>query len=158
MFLADEIEALIALGQLDRAARLVDMLDEAGTRLQRDWALVQAGRCRALLLGARGDLDRAAQAAHEALTVGENCELRLELARTLLVAGQTDCRRRRKGAARELLEQALKGSRGSTSSWCTRCRTTWPTIGRSGGRSTSRSSRRCSPRVVAVTRSNSSCG
>jgi len=40
-----------------------------------------------------------------------------------------------------------RGSR-STSWRCTTCRTAWPTMRRSGGGSTSRSWRRCSPRVV----------
>ncbi|MCW2631129.1 MAG: ATPase,transcriptional regulator, luxR family, partial [Pseudonocardia sp.] len=106
MFLADEIEALIILGELDRAARLVDMLHEAGVRLKRSWVLVQAGRCRALLRAARGDVDRAAQAAYQALADGGDLELRLELGRTLLVAGQIERRRRRKHEARGLLEHA----------------------------------------------------
>jgi DNA-binding CsgD family transcriptional regulator len=108
MFLADEIEALITLGDIPRAERLIDMLEEAATAVQRGWALVQAGRCRALLLAARGDLDRAAQVAHEALAVGEDLQLRLELARTFLVAGQIERRRRRKRPARDLLERALE--------------------------------------------------
>lgn len=108
MFLAEEIEALVALGQLDRAERLTGILHDAGTRLQRGWALIQAARCRALLLATRGELDRAAQAAHEGLTLGHSVELRLEVARTLLVAGQVERRRRKKHLARELLGQALK--------------------------------------------------
>jgi DNA-binding CsgD family transcriptional regulator len=107
MFLADEIEALIGLGQLERAARLIDMLHGAGTRLDRGWALLQAGRCRALLLAAGGDLDGSARAIHDALAAGEHLELRLEVARTLLVAGQVERRRRRKAQARELLARAL---------------------------------------------------
>jgi hypothetical protein len=43
MFLADEIEALIALDDVPRAERLIDMLEEAATAVQRGWALVQAG-------------------------------------------------------------------------------------------------------------------
>lgn len=108
MFLADEIEALIALGDFDRAELLTGMLHAAGMRLQRGWALAQAGRCRALLLAARGQLDQATQAAQEALSLGEHLELRLEIARTLLVAGQIERRRRRRQAARELLGQALE--------------------------------------------------
>lgn len=107
MFLADAIEALVALGQLDRAQQLIAMLEQAATRLGRGWALAQAARCRALLLAARGDLDAASPAAGAAITLGEALELRLELARTLLAAGQIERRARRKRAARELLERAL---------------------------------------------------
>jgi DNA-binding CsgD family transcriptional regulator len=108
MFLADAIEALVALCQLGRAERLTGMLDQAARRLDRGWALVQAGRCRALLLAARGDLTAASQAAGAALRRGERIELRLELARTLLAAGQIERRARKKRAARELLERALE--------------------------------------------------
>lgn len=82
MFLADAIEALIALGQVDRAGRLTTMLEQAAIRLQRGWALVQAERLRALLRAAGGDLTAAAEAAGAALRRAERLELRLELART----------------------------------------------------------------------------
>ena len=108
MFLADEIEALVALGHLERASALIDLLDQAGRRRRRAWALVQAGRGRAMLLAARGHLEHAAEAADNALAQAEGLELRLEVARTLLVAGQIERRRRRKRRARDLLQQALK--------------------------------------------------
>lgn len=123
MFLADEIEALIVLGEVERAERLTGMLHAAGKRLQRGWALAQAGRCQALLLAARGELDHAAQAAHGALLLGEHLELRLEAARTLLVAGQIERRCRRKRAARDLLGQALEIFEGSGADlWAQRAR------------------------------------
>jgi DNA-binding CsgD family transcriptional regulator len=106
-FLPDAIEAMISTAQLERAERLLTMFEESARRLSRGWAIMAAGRCRALLKSAGGDLDGASRAAAEAVTVGENLELRLELARTLLVAGQIERRRRQKLAARELLERAL---------------------------------------------------
>ena len=48
MFLTDGIEALVGLGQLDRAEHLTGMLEHAARRLRRDWALAQADRCRDL--------------------------------------------------------------------------------------------------------------
>ena len=108
MFLADAIEALVALGQQERAGRLTAMLEQAARRLQRGWALVQAGRCSALLLAARGDLTAAAAAAGAALRRAEQLELRLELARTLLTAGEIERRARRKRSACELLERAIE--------------------------------------------------
>lgn len=108
MFLADGIEALAALGQLDRAERLTAMFEEAGTRLQRGWALAQADRCHALLLAGRGDLAAAAAAAASAVRRAERLELRLELARTLLVAGEIERRGRKKRAACELLARAAE--------------------------------------------------
>jgi DNA-binding NarL/FixJ family response regulator/tetratricopeptide (TPR) repeat protein len=108
MFVADAIEALVAVGQLGRAEWLTSMLEQAAQRLDRSWALVQAGRCRALLLAAHGDLAAASQAVGAALRRGEGIELQLELARTLLAAGQIERRARKKRTARELLERALQ--------------------------------------------------
>jgi DNA-binding CsgD family transcriptional regulator len=108
IYLADEIEALIALGQLDRAERLTAILEEAGTRLERQWTLVGATRSRALLLAARGDLDAASQAASQAVELCDGLELVLEVARSLLVAGGVERRRRRKRAASDLLQQSLE--------------------------------------------------
>ena len=59
------------------------------------------------MLAAQGDLERASEAARESIHFGEQIELPLELARTLLVAGQIERRRRRKRPARDLLERAL---------------------------------------------------
>jgi len=108
MFLADGIEALVGLGQLDRAERLTRMLEHAARRLNREWALAQAGRCRALLHAARGDLSAAALAAHDACVVAERLELRLEYARTLLVAGEIERRSRRRRPACDLCARALE--------------------------------------------------
>lgn len=108
VFLADAIEALVALGKLDRASRLTTLLGQAARRLHRGWALAQAERCRALLLAARGDLAAASKAARAALRSAERLELRLEYARTLLVAGEVERRNRRKSSARDLLERALE--------------------------------------------------
>ena len=108
MFLADGIEALVGLGQLDRAERLTGMLEQAAQRQHRGWALAQAGRCRALLHAVRGDLTAAERAAREAYRSAEPLELRLEYARTLLVAGEIERRGRRKRLACDLLGQALE--------------------------------------------------
>jgi DNA-binding CsgD family transcriptional regulator len=105
-FLPDAIESLIASGELERVQSLLELFEEAATRLERGWALMAAGRCRALLHSALGRLDEAAEAAHAAVAIGEALELRLECARTLLVAGQIERRRRRKAAARALLQRA----------------------------------------------------
>lgn len=108
MFVADAIEAMVAVGELGRAERLTGMLEQAAVRLDRGWAVVQAGRCRALLLAARGDLAAASQAIATALRRCEGIELQLELARTLLVAGQIERRARKKRTACELLKRALQ--------------------------------------------------
>ena len=58
-FVPDEVEALVALGELESAERLTDRLDEQGRALDRPLALATAARCRGLIAAARGDLDGA---------------------------------------------------------------------------------------------------
>ena len=106
-YLSDHIEALIAVGRLDRADRLTTMLEEAGRRHARGWVQHQAVRCRALLLAARGELDAAAQAADEALDIGRQQEHRLDYARTLLAGAQIERRCRRRAPARQRCDLAV---------------------------------------------------
>jgi DNA-binding CsgD family transcriptional regulator len=122
-FLPDAIEAMTRTGHLDRAERLLTSFDEAAQRLDRGWARMNAGRCRALLASARGDLQAAAYAAAEATALGETVELRVEFARTLLTAGQIEWRRRRKRAAAELISRAAAIFDASGAAlWATRAR------------------------------------
>jgi DNA-binding CsgD family transcriptional regulator/tetratricopeptide (TPR) repeat protein len=108
MFLADEIEALVALGELRRADHLTDLLEETARRHHRSWALVAALRSRALLHFVEGALDAAALSADEALQYCAGLELRIEVGRTLLLAGRIARRRKQKGQARGRLEQAVE--------------------------------------------------
>lgn len=107
-FLPDALEALIMLGQLDRAEALIDTFESRARELDRAWALATAGRSRALLLAARGDLDGAATALKWALGEHQRLEMPFELARTLLVQGQVRRRRREKRLARESLARSLQ--------------------------------------------------
>ena len=106
-FLPDALEALIALGELDRADRLVERFERRGRKLDRGWVVASAARCRGLLLAARGDLDGAEAALEQALAEHERLELGVALARTLLAQGQVRRRRREKRRARDSLERAL---------------------------------------------------
>jgi DNA-binding CsgD family transcriptional regulator len=106
-FLPLALEALIALGELDRAARLLDSFEGAAEKVDRGWALATGARCRGLLLAARGDLDGAERALQRALAAHARLQMPFELARTLLVHGQLLRRRRQKRTARASLEQAL---------------------------------------------------
>jgi DNA-binding CsgD family transcriptional regulator len=105
-FVPDEIEALIAIGRLERAEHLLDAFEEAAQRLDRAWALMLASRCRAQLTAAGGDLEGASAHALRALRRGEEVELRIEVARTFLVAGRIERRRRRKAIAAGHLRRA----------------------------------------------------
>jgi ATP/maltotriose-dependent transcriptional regulator MalT len=106
-FLPDALEALIALGALDRAERLIDAFEARGRALDRAWALATGARCRALLLAARGDLAAAAQALGRALVDHERIDMPFELARTLLVAGAIERRMRKRAQAKASFQQAL---------------------------------------------------
>ena len=55
-FLPDALDALITLGQFDRADALITSLEVRGRDLDRAWALAIAARCRGVLLAANEDL------------------------------------------------------------------------------------------------------
>jgi DNA-binding CsgD family transcriptional regulator len=107
-FAADAAEALIGVGRLDEAATVVDQLESNGRRLDRAWALALGARCRSLLLAATGDLAAAAATAERALGEHERLPMPFERARTLLVLGQIQRRRRQKRAAAATLAQAAQ--------------------------------------------------
>jgi DNA-binding CsgD family transcriptional regulator len=106
-FLPDAAEALIGVGRLDDAERLVQALEGHGTRLDRPWMLAVGARCRALLLAARGDLTGAITAGERALTEHRRLSMPFELARTQLVVGRLQHRRRQYDAATATVSSAL---------------------------------------------------
>jgi hypothetical protein len=77
-FIPDAAEALIALGRVDEAERIVDVLERNGRRLDRPWMLAVGARCRAMLLAARGDIDAASQVAVRALGNTDDSRCRLK--------------------------------------------------------------------------------
>lgn len=106
-FAGDAIEALVESGRTDEAVRVLTDLDTNGRRLDRPWALALAGRGRALLLATAGDLEGAELAAREALVQHDRLAIPAERARTLLVLGQVQRRRRQKRAAAATMREAL---------------------------------------------------
>jgi len=84
-FVPDEVEALVMLGELDRAGELIDGLEEQGRALDRALALATAARCRGLVHAARGERDRALHALERAVVQHARVAQPFELARTLLV-------------------------------------------------------------------------
>jgi DNA-binding CsgD family transcriptional regulator len=121
--LPDEIEALVALGELRRAERLLEILEANGRSSGLAWPLATAARCRGLLLAAQGETDGALRALEEALSHHAGLEMPLERARTLLVRGQVQRRQRHKRAARDSLAQALElFERSGAALWAKRAR------------------------------------
>ena len=122
-YVPDEIEALVGLGHLEAAGVLLDWLDQRGRVHDRAWALATAGRCRALLLAAKGDLDGATEAVDAALVEHDRIPMPLERARTLLVKGQLHRRKKEKRAAKDTLSEAADLFDGSGAAlWAERAR------------------------------------
>jgi DNA-binding CsgD family transcriptional regulator len=105
--LPNAIEALAATGELDEAARLLALLEAAGSEFDSPWALATAARCRGLFAAAQGDLDAALSHIERALVEHERLPNPLERGRTLLALGTVRRRRKEKRAAREALDAAL---------------------------------------------------
>ncbi len=108
-FVPDEIESLIALGDLERAKFLLEPFEERARRLDRVWALAEGARCRALLRSSLGDPSGALQAVEESLAFhGREPWWPFERGRTLLATGEIHRRARHKRLAREALDEALQ--------------------------------------------------
>lgn len=106
-FLPDALEALVAIGERERARRLVDALQDRGRALGRGWATATAARCRALLLAAEGDLSGALGAVDAALLAHERLDMPFERARALALRGTLERRARRREPARRSLQEAV---------------------------------------------------
>jgi DNA-binding CsgD family transcriptional regulator len=104
----DAVEALVALGELERAQRLIGFLEHHARIHDRPSALAASARGRALVAGAHGDLTLAQEETERALKQHARVSMPLELGRTLLVKGQLARRQRQKRAARESLAGALQ--------------------------------------------------
>jgi DNA-binding CsgD family transcriptional regulator len=104
----DAIEAAVAAGDLERAETWLRRFEESAGRSRIPWSLAVSARCSALLLAARGELDRAAAALERSLREHEHSPVPFERARTLLVHGQVLRRMKKKREARASLEHAKR--------------------------------------------------
>jgi len=103
----DAAEAAVAAGELERAETIVARFEGSASRSRIPWSLAVSARSRALVLAARGELEKARGAAERSLVEHESCPVVFERARTLLVYGQIRRRLKQKRLARESLEEAL---------------------------------------------------
>jgi DNA-binding CsgD family transcriptional regulator len=99
-------EAYVAVGRGDDARRISGWLAELGERLGRPALTGDAYRIDALFYADAGDLEAAADAARAAVAAHEASPLRPELARSLLVLGRIERRRKVRGQSREALRRA----------------------------------------------------
>jgi DNA-binding CsgD family transcriptional regulator len=106
-FLANLIEALIAMGDGEGAEALLVPFERGTCLRDTPWTRACSRRCRGLLLAARGDLAGALAALEDALVEHEGMAMPFERARSLLALGQVQRRAKRKGAARATLHEAL---------------------------------------------------
>jgi DNA-binding CsgD family transcriptional regulator/Tfp pilus assembly protein PilF len=130
--LPDQVEALIALGEVAAAEELLGWFEGNARRLDRGSALAAAARCRGLLAGARGDVDGAVAELQDAVALHERVPIPLDVARTRLAYGSALRRSRQKAAAREALEAAYDGFDAlGARAWAARAEAE---LGRVGGR------------------------
>jgi len=106
-YLADDIEALIDIGRLEAAEDQLRWLEGAARRGDRPSALAAAGRCRGLVLAARGDTVAAIDVVRRAMAEHERVSMPFDRARTLLVLGRIARRSKSKRIGRDALEEAL---------------------------------------------------
>ncbi|UMB69212.1 helix-turn-helix transcriptional regulator [Mycobacterium paraterrae] len=105
--LPDAIEALTAVGRADEAEPLVEALERNGIHHDRPWMLAMGARGRGHLFAARGDLGGAQRAVEQAMAQHERLPMPFEKARTQLLLGQVQRRRRRRQEATASLREAL---------------------------------------------------
>jgi DNA-binding NarL/FixJ family response regulator len=101
----DAVEALIAVGELERARSYLDAYETHAERLGSPYARAGAARCRGLLLAADGDAPGALAAFERSLA--DAAAFPLERGRTQLCLGMVQRRAQQRKAARDALEQAL---------------------------------------------------
>ena len=105
-FFADDIEALVALGQLDEAASTLSVYEECAVAANRLSALAAAAGSRGMIAQASGDLQAALEAFRDSAFRYQTVPIPFERARTLLALGSASLRARQKRAARESLQEA----------------------------------------------------
>ena len=106
-FLPDEIEALIALGEAEKARSLLQPFLARAEALGRSWALAAAERGRGLLAASLGELPDALAAFDRALEHHAALDEPFELGRTLLAQGQALRRTKKWRLARDSLGRSL---------------------------------------------------
>jgi DNA-binding CsgD family transcriptional regulator len=102
--LADALEALIAVGELEEAHRRLEELERRARLYASPWAALVSARARVLLQSAEGNAG--ADGSDEALVAAERYAAPFERGRTLLALGIAARKARRNRAARAWLDEA----------------------------------------------------
>jgi DNA-binding CsgD family transcriptional regulator len=133
---ADLVEALIAVGDLERAELVLGEFEARGEASRIPWSLATSARCRGLLFAAHGKLDAAEQSFERALVEHAHSPVPFERARTLLALGLLQRRKNERRLADQSLTEAVSIFEDlGAPLWATRARRELRPI---GGRPTSR--------------------
>jgi DNA-binding CsgD family transcriptional regulator len=131
-FIPDEVEALIAIGDVDAARSVLEPFAAQAKRLGRTWASATSERGWGLLHASLGELPEALAAFDRALAHHATIDEPFEVGRTLLAQGQAIRRVKKWGLARESLGRSLKIFEGlGATLWAEKAATE---MGRIGGR------------------------
>jgi DNA-binding CsgD family transcriptional regulator len=127
---ADYLEALLELGLIDDAVRVLDVWERDAARLGREWVLAHVTRCRGLVAAAQGDVGRSGSLLEQAVAQHEEVGDPFGRARALLALGTVRRRARQKRAAREAIRAALSGfEQLGAATWVERARAELGSIG-----------------------------
>ena len=107
-YVPDAVEAMVALGRRDAAEPMITALETHGRRLDRPWMLATGARCRSMWLAAEGDVNAASSMAEQAIREHDRLPMPFERARTQLLLGQLQRRRRQKISATTTLNDAMR--------------------------------------------------
>jgi len=145
---ADYAEALLELGRVDEAVRVIDRWEADATRLGRDRVLANVTRCRGLVAAARGAVDEASSLLELAVARHHEVGDVFGRARALLALGMILRRARQKRAARDAIGAALAEFEDlGAATWVERAR---DELGRIGGRTREEGLTAAERRVAAL--------
>lgn len=145
---ADYAEALLELGRVDEAVRVVDRWEADATRLGRDRVLAHVTRCRGLVAAAQGAVDEATSLLELAVARHHEVADVFGRARALLALGMILRRARQKRAARDSIGAALAEFEDlGAATWVERAR---DELGRIGGRTREEGLTAAERRVAAL--------
>jgi DNA-binding CsgD family transcriptional regulator len=129
---ADYAAALLELGRVDEAVRVIDLWEADAVRLHRERVVAQVTYCRGLVAAAEGAVDEAVSFLERAVAEHEKVGDPFGQGRALLALGVVRRRNRHKRAARDAIDAALIGfERLGATTWVEKAR---DELGRIGGR------------------------
>ena len=145
---ADYAEALLELGRVDEAVRVIDRWAADAIRLGRDRVLAHVTRCQGLVAAARGAVDEATSLLELAVARHDDVGDVFGRARALLARGMILRRARQKRAARDAIGAALADFEDlGAATWVERAR---GELGRIGGRTREEALTAAERRVAAL--------